>query len=366
VLWVTVSDAGRLQASNHRKDIKRITPQSLSRSRSLVGSTPMQRASIQSFPIRAGLGPLTPCAQSMAQLAELLVQHKIKAVLLDWDGCVMSVNGRVHGDIAIQALQRSQAWLSLGISLSSGDGEAAYVGDAEKLAEYAFRVGSRTPISIAPHGVPWDELMTRNLLAPVIDARQLDPVHAMLLRGEFLSKLDEAARAVELDKVPGASRLQVESINPGCREFLEACLNRSLPVHVVTMTPTSMVNSFIRQLRLSAFIASAQGCDQFSREEFPMAKHSKHLWIESAKRVGFATSDCAVVEDNSTNIEAALDAGCGALVGLSGKTARLLQSRSASVKLDQALFAAPVRDDWRALERVDLPALYHGVIPPFS
>jgi phosphoglycolate phosphatase-like HAD superfamily hydrolase len=119
--------------------------------------------------------------------------------------------------------------------------------------------------------------------------------------------------------------------------FLAHLAQEGLELHVVTMTPTSIVQALARKVGADRYISSYQGCDTFSRREFPGAKAMGDLWVAASQRalkVRFTSmSSVAVLEDNAENMQGALDSGARALISLSPSSNKVLTREIAALRL---------------------------------
>jgi phosphoglycolate phosphatase-like HAD superfamily hydrolase len=119
--------------------------------------------------------------------------------------------------------------------------------------------------------------------------------------------------------------------------FLAHLAQEGLELHVVTMTPTSIVQALACEVGADPYISSYQGCDTFSCREFPRAKAMGELWIAAAQRAlkerFTSMSSVAVLEDNAANMQGALDSGARALISLSPSSNKVLTREITALRL---------------------------------
>lgn len=231
----------------------------------------------------------------------------------------MPILGNAHGQIALHALKLSPRWNTTGISLSLADAQAAYEGNEAHLIGLYRNLGGMEPApKLAPHGVPWDQLMGTNLPSLAMKATGHSDVEIAQVIEEFLANLSMAASelASNADK---SALISPQVMNEGVYMFLVECARTNIAMHVVTMTPTPIVELFANLLKMSSLVDSFQGCEQFSAEEFPKAKLHRSLWIEAARRKNLKIYECAIVEDSAANLASGIDSSAAAIVSLSKK-----------------------------------------------
>lgn len=249
-------------------------------------------------------------------LVDQLQARGVHEVILDWDGCVIPVSGDLHGRFALRALNNCPSWKELSVPVTESDAKAAYEGDRASLQAMYARLGGRGSPDIAPHGVPWDRLMATNLVRIPLTAMGVPRSLQERVAAELVPNLERLLADVEVTHVLHSDRALLK-LNPGTNDFLLECARRALPIHVVTMTPTALVTHFSRLLGVHCFISSYQGCEQFSADSFPLAKHDASLWRAAARRQGLSLRQCVIVEDSQRNIRSAIDSGPAAVVSLS-------------------------------------------------
>ena len=92
---------------------------------------------------------------------------------------------------------------------------------------------------------------------------------------------------------------------PGIESFLQHIVENGLPHIIASSTPIE---------NLEMYLASTVLGDYFehfvSAEEVEHGKPFPHIFIEAAKRLGFAPEECIVIEDAPAGIEAGKAAGC--------------------------------------------------------
>jgi phosphoglycolate phosphatase-like HAD superfamily hydrolase len=282
---------------------------------------------------------LSSSERTFSQISQALKDSGIRTLLVDFDGCVIPVNGKVHGWIAREALLHVPAFTTFaaqrGIALTLDEAEAAYVGNVQFLQEaYLSRASTLVGCTIAPHGVPWDVLMATNLVENILQAYGASAELTQEIVAGFHEATDKLGHALSAGALSFESPILPQ---PLFVPFLAHLAQEGLELHVVTMTPTSIVQALACEVGADPYISSYQGCDTFSRREFPRAKAMGELWIAAAQRAlkerFTSMSSVAVLEDNAANMLGALDSGARALISLSPSSNKVLTREIAALRL---------------------------------
>lgn len=117
-------------------------------------------------------------------------------------------------------------------------------------------------------------------------------------------------------------RLALESgdayhLAPGAVEFLDFLVAHNIPRAIATSSPASNVTFFIEQLNLLRWFDEADII--YDEGRYP-GKPAPFIYLEAAGQLGLPPERCVVVEDAIRGIEAAYNAGAGAIVGVSSTT----------------------------------------------
>lgn len=220
------------------------------------------------------------------QISKALKDAGIKTLLVDFDGCVIPVNGRAHGWVAREALMQVPAFETFtsqkGVVLTLDEAEAAYLGNIKFLQEaFLSRASTLAGCTIAPHGVPWDVLMATNLVENILKAYRRTSAELTQSVAGFHEATDKLGHALSAGALSFQSPILPQ---PLFVPFLAHLAQEGLELHVVTMTPTSIVQALAREVGADRYISSYQGCDTFSRREFPGAKAMGDLWVAASQR----------------------------------------------------------------------------------
>jgi phosphoglycolate phosphatase-like HAD superfamily hydrolase len=286
---------------------------------------------------------LSSSERTFSQISQALKDSGIRTLLVDFDGCVIPVNGKVHGWIAAKALQRVPDFRTFamrnGVVLTLEEAEAAYVGNTQFLKDaFLSRASTLAGFSVAQHGVPWDTLMATNLVGNILNACGASTG----LTQNVIADFHAATKEVGQDLSSGALSFESKILpQPHFVPFLAHLAREGLELHVVTMTPTSIVQALAREVGADPFVSSYQGCDTFSHDEFPMAKATGPLWIAAARRAlkerFTSMNSIGIVEDNLSNMQGAKDSGAGAFISLSPSANRALTSCDSGLRLGVVL-----------------------------
>lgn len=122
--------------------------------------------------------------------------------------------------------------------------------------------------------------------------------------------LDDAAKAEWLNfmytRVEELLAGQLE-FRPGIREILSEAKAAGFPMALVTNTNRSLTEVSLNSIGREFFDFTLCG------DEVPNGKPAPDIYATAAERFGFAPDECLVVEDSTTGMTAARDAGCRVL-----------------------------------------------------
>lgn len=91
----------------------------------------------------------------------------------------------------------------------------------------------------------------------------------------------------------------------GLLEFLESLKENQIPVAVASNAPLVNVDFALDKGQIRPYFQCIMHAALV-----PRPKPAPDIYLESARRLGFAPSDCLVIEDSPTGLQAALEAGC--------------------------------------------------------
>lgn len=177
-------------------------------------------------------------------------------------------------------------------------------------------------------GIPF-ELLRSAFALPVPDSWRA------ILAGLGIDASDELIAALTSD----LERVRVEAtpeVLPGVVEVVEAALGE-LPVAVVSNNPSAHVAAILTSVGLDGLGANVVGND----EGLP-SKPAPDMYLEGARRLGLAASDCAAVEDSLLGARAARLAGCFVVGVATGADDFAALEASPDVDRAYARFAPPV------------------------
>ncbi|MGJ4077635.1 phosphoribosyl-ATP diphosphatase [Corynebacterium macclintockiae] len=122
--------------------------------------------------------------------------------------------------------------------------------------------------------------------------------------------LDDAAKAAWLDFMytrVGELLARELEFRPGIREILHEAKAAGFPMALVTNTNRALTELSLDSIGREFFDFTLCG------DEVPNGKPAPDIYATAAARFGFAPDDCLVVEDSTTGMTAARDAGCRVL-----------------------------------------------------
>jgi beta-phosphoglucomutase-like phosphatase (HAD superfamily) len=246
--------------------------------------------------------PIHPRYSQLEVLVTKLAREGVRALLLDWDGCMTPVSGAWHGVIALESLRRSPTFQAHA-SATLQDAIEAYEGPG--------------------HGIDWFALFEQNLIQPKCAHLPDSPMHI----AQIVSDLRENVPVVAAEFGAGTFAPDIQiTPNPGVEEFLQAARDIGLSLGVITMTPTPIVKAFAARSGLSKWISEFHGCETFSH--FPETKADPGLWCEAASRIGYKINHCAIVEDSVRSLGGAVRAGAAVVISLTPGVALLREKAS--------------------------------------
>lgn len=238
-----------------------------------------------------GLSALELSRYSRADtLVTELARQGVRALLLDWDGCMTPVCGEWHGVIALESLNRSSTFQAYA-SATLREAVTAYEGPG--------------------HGIDWFALFEQNLIRP----KCAHLTHSARIVSQIVSELRDNVPVVAQEFGMGTrARDTVIAPNPGVEGFLQAARDVGLSLGVITMTPTPIVQAFATRSGLSKWISEFHGCETFSH--FSETKADPRLWREAAWRMHYAIGDCAIIEDSPRSLGGAVRSGAAVVLSL--------------------------------------------------
>lgn len=136
-------------------------------------------------------------------------------------------------------------------------------------------------------------------------------------RGEIGS---EIARLIAIDDVEGyidevmvrARELLLAAppkLKPGAREILDACQKRGIKLALASSSPRDCIEWNLGSTGLKPYFDAIVSGADVSR-----GKPNPDIFLLAASKLGLAPEDCAVFEDAFTGIQAAVKAGCRAVM----------------------------------------------------
>lgn len=103
------------------------------------------------------------------------------------------------------------------------------------------------------------------------------------------------------------------ALSPGSQEFLDRLMEHRIPRTIATASEQNNVHFFIRHLRLDRWFE----VEKIVMDDgtFP-GKPAPDIYLRAAKNLGLSPSECVVVEDSISGLQAAYHAGIGRIYAL--------------------------------------------------
>lgn len=149
--------------------------------------------------------------------------------------------------------------------------------------------------------------------------RCIGPSNRDIFRDFFGDQLSpEQVKQYETEKESeyrAAARSDPENLRlmEGAPEILDLLVKRKIPFALATASPIENVEFYLEDLGLKRWFT----LDRIVYEEGRLAsKPDPAFYIEAARRLGLSPSDCMIVEDSRTGIQAAINARAGSIVAI--------------------------------------------------
>lgn len=118
-----------------------------------------------------------------------------------------------------------------------------------------------------------------------------------------------------------AARADAENFHliEGAPEMFDMLIERHIPFALATASPIENVRFYLDELGLNKWFTM----DRIVYEEGKLAsKPDPAFYIEAARRLGLSSSECMIVEDSRTGIQAAINAHADRIIAIDRSTPR--------------------------------------------
>lgn len=179
------------------------------------------------------------------------------------------------------------------------------------------------------HMTAWHNYMKKHfgldLSAEEVRTRCIGPSNVSIFRDFFGEQLSsEEIHRCSLEKeveYRAAARANPENLHlmEGAPEMFDWLVAHNIPFALATASPIENVEFYLEDLGLKRWFT----LDRIVYEEGKLAsKPDPAFYLEAARRIGIDPSDCVIVEDSPTGIQAAINAHAGRIVAIDRTTSR--------------------------------------------